>query len=114
MRKDFVANVSHELKTPITSIRGFAETLLDGELEDVKTSREFLEIIYEESLRLQRLIADLLDLSRIESKKMELEMEEIPVDELDSEYCQNDGGSMEGEKTNVNCLDRPSFHVRVM
>jgi len=82
MRRDFVANVSHELKTPITSIRGFAETLLDGELEDVDTSREFLEIIYEESLRLQRLVADLLDLSRIESKKMDLTIEEIPVDDL--------------------------------
>lgn len=82
MRKDFVANVSHELKTPITSIRGFAETLLDGELDNLETSREFLEIIYEESLRLQRLVADLLDLSRIESKKMKLEIEEIPVDDL--------------------------------
>ncbi|MGA9172993.1 MAG: ATP-binding protein, partial [Thermoactinomyces sp.] len=82
LRKDFVANVSHELKTPITSIRGFAETLLDGAMNDRKTCEEFLQIIHEESLRLQRLIRDLLDLSRIESKQVHLKTEEISVESL--------------------------------
>ena len=82
LRKDFVANVSHELKTPITSIRGFAETLLDGAMSDQETCREFLRIIHEESLRLERLIGDLLDLTRIESKKMSLKWEQVAVESL--------------------------------
>lgn len=82
MRKDFVANVSHELKTPITSIRGFSETLLDGELKDPETRREFLQIIHDESIRLQRLVGDLLDLSRIESKKMKLTLEETSIEDI--------------------------------
>ncbi|WP_048600592.1 two-component system histidine kinase PnpS [Rubeoparvulum massiliense] len=69
IRSQFVANVSHELKTPITSIKGFAETLLEGELGDAETLRQFLQIIYDESERLHRLIIDLLDLSKIEQGK---------------------------------------------
>ncbi|WP_210364953.1 two-component system histidine kinase PnpS [Bacillus sp. REN3] len=72
MRKDFVANVSHELKTPITSIKGFSETLLDGALNDKDTLRAFLEIILKESDRLQVLIQDLLDLSKIEQHGFKL------------------------------------------
>ncbi|WP_286885011.1 two-component system histidine kinase PnpS [Aneurinibacillus sp. UBA3580] len=82
MRSEFVANVSHELKTPITSIKGFTETLLDGALEDPEISRSFLEIINEESDRLNRLITDILDLSKIEQKKMPLKVEEIDLSQL--------------------------------
>ncbi|HPQ70947.1 MAG TPA: ATP-binding protein [bacterium] len=66
VRRDFVANVSHELKTPITSIRGFVETLVDGAIEDREKAREFLSIIYKQSNRLNAIIEDLLSLSRIE------------------------------------------------
>ena len=66
IRRDFVANVSHELRTPITSIKGFSETLLDGAYKDEAMSLSFLEIIYNESNRLQELINDLLELSKIE------------------------------------------------
>ncbi|KGR91433.1 histidine kinase [Ureibacillus massiliensis 4400831 = CIP 108448 = CCUG 49529] len=66
IRKDFVANVSHELRTPITSIKGFSETLLDGAFKDEKMLLSFLDIIYQESNRLQMLINDLLELSKIE------------------------------------------------
>jgi two-component system phosphate regulon sensor histidine kinase PhoR len=66
VRRDFVANVSHELKTPLTSVRGFAETLLeDDPPEDLR--RTFLSSIRSNTLRLQRLVDDLLDLSRLES-----------------------------------------------
>lgn len=75
MRRDFVANVSHELKTPITSIRGFAETLLDGAMQDEDTLREFLQIIHNESINLQALVSDLLDLSQIESKRIPMKLE---------------------------------------
>ena len=66
VRRDFVANVSHELKTPITSIIGFVETLRDGALHDEKNGPEFLEIILRHARRLNSIIEDLLSLSRIE------------------------------------------------
>ncbi len=66
VRRDFVANASHELKTPLTSIRGFAETLLDDDPPEALRLR-FLEAIRNNTLRMQRLVDDLLDLSRLES-----------------------------------------------
>lgn len=66
IRQDFVANVSHELKTPITSIKGFLETLKDGALEDRDNARRFLDIMGNQTDRLSMIIEDLLSLSRIE------------------------------------------------
>ncbi len=76
MRSEFVANVSHELKTPIAAVKGFAETLLGG-VQDEQTSRAFLQIIYDESERLNRLIGDILELSKIESKRSPLNFSPI-------------------------------------
>ncbi len=69
MRRDFVANVSHELRTPLTSIQGFVEALIDGLAEDKESEQRYLNVIREESLRLSRLINDLLDLTRLEKGK---------------------------------------------
>ncbi len=66
VRRDFVANVSHELKTPITSIKGFVETLLDGAADDPETLTRFLGIVSRQVNRLEAIIADLLTLSRLE------------------------------------------------
>ncbi|MFM1654247.1 two-component system histidine kinase PnpS [Brevibacillus sp. B_LB10_24] len=82
MRSEFVANVSHELRTPVTSIKGFTETLLDGALQDEETCRQFLQIIADESERLFRLITEILDLSRIEQKKITLQLVEVNVFKL--------------------------------
>ncbi|WP_284139811.1 MULTISPECIES: two-component system histidine kinase PnpS [unclassified Virgibacillus] len=82
MRKDFVANVSHELKTPITSIKGFAETLLDEESGNDETNGQFLNIIYEESTRLQNLIDDLLTLSRLEKDEIQLSVSPVEIRNL--------------------------------
>jgi two-component system phosphate regulon sensor histidine kinase PhoR len=82
MRKDFVANVSHELKTPITSIKGFAETLLDGAMQDEQTLEYFLSIILKESERLQNLIQDLLDLSKIEQQGFKLNISVVNLTEV--------------------------------
>jgi two-component system phosphate regulon sensor histidine kinase PhoR len=70
MRSEFVANVSHELKTPVAAVKGFSETLLAGAMDDKETARSFLQIIYDESERLNRLIGDILELSKIESKRV--------------------------------------------
>jgi two-component system phosphate regulon sensor histidine kinase PhoR len=67
VRKDFVANVSHELRTPLAAIQGYAETLLDGGLEDKEHNRRFIEIIKAHSVRLNNIAADLLALSELES-----------------------------------------------
>lgn len=72
MRSEFVANVSHELKTPVAAVKGFAETLLAGALDDKETARSFVQIIYDESERLNRLIGDILRLSTIESRRIPL------------------------------------------
>ncbi|UWG98610.1 cell wall metabolism sensor histidine kinase WalK [Dehalobacter sp. DCM] len=82
MRSDFVANVSHELKTPVTSLKGYAETLLDGALDDPDTAREFVGIILTESERLRLLIDDLLELSRIESAADPIQWQQIDVSAL--------------------------------
>ncbi|MEK4537765.1 MULTISPECIES: two-component system histidine kinase PnpS [Peribacillus] len=79
MRKDFVANVSHELRTPITSIKGFSETLLDGALKDEKTLKHFLSIILKESDRLQELIQELLNLSKMEQQEFVLKTGDVDI-----------------------------------
>jgi len=82
VRRDFVANVSHEFKTPLTAIQGFAETLLSGALEDTANRRRFVEIIREHARRLAALTDDLLKLSRIEAGRLELEFRPISVQAL--------------------------------
>ena len=78
IRREFVANVSHELKTPLTSISGFIETLQDGAAEDPEIRTKFIDIIAIETARLKRLIEDLLVLSDIESKR-DSEQQEFDV-----------------------------------
>ena len=78
MRRDFVANVSHELKTPLTAIRGCAETLLNGALEDREHGPGFVRSIYEQAVRLDNLVNDLLKISYAESGQASLE--KSPVD----------------------------------
>jgi two-component system phosphate regulon sensor histidine kinase PhoR len=84
VRQDFVANVSHELKTPITSIKGFAETLLDGALDEKETARNFIEIINKQAERLHAIIEDLLALSRIEQdvRHQGIPLQSLPIQEL--------------------------------
>ncbi len=79
VRRDFVANVSHEFKTPLTAIQGFAETLLGGALDDKANRKRFMEIIREHAQRLARLTDDLLKLSRIEAGRLELESRPVSV-----------------------------------
>jgi len=78
----FVANISHELRTPVTCIKGYVETLLDGHLTDTATCTKFLEIIREETDRLSRLINDLLDLSLIESRQVEMHYDAVNVKKI--------------------------------
>lgn len=82
MRSEFVANVSHELKTPLTSIRGFVDTLRNGHIEDPAVQGRFLEIIDIEAERLHQLISDILQLSEIEGMKGDLELQQFDISAL--------------------------------
>jgi len=87
MRRDFVANVSHELRTPLSAIRGYSETileddLLDGDPQNLSTSRDFVKVIHRHALRLSQLVEDLLDLSKLESPDYQPELLPVPVEEL--------------------------------
>ena len=82
VRSDFVANVSHELKTPLTSIKGFVETLLEGAIDDKENNREFLRVIQEHTHRLENLINDLLDLASLEERGIALNTQEFNIKEL--------------------------------
>lgn len=85
IRKDFVANVSHELKTPITSIKGFSETLLDGAMDQEELREKFLKIILKESERLQSLIHDLLELSKVERSNFQVHWTNMTLEQIAEE-----------------------------
>jgi two-component system, OmpR family, phosphate regulon sensor histidine kinase PhoR len=87
MRQDFVANVSHELRTPVTSIKGFAETLLEEEIETGSLHQKFLRIISTESDRLQNLINDLLELSKIEQEGFQLDWQTVDLKKVLEDTC---------------------------
>ncbi|MHB0886199.1 MAG: sensor histidine kinase [Bacillota bacterium] len=77
LRRDFVANVSHELLTPLTAVRGFAETLLEGADDDPAARRDFIKIMHNEADRMVDLVEDLLQLSRLESGRVEMRPAEL-------------------------------------
>ena len=103
MQKELVADVSHELKTPITSIMGYADTLLEGEY-DKETQNKFLNVIATEARRMARLVTDLLTLSRYDSNKKRAQKESFDLGEL-VKKCQDKLG-IEIKKKNhkVNCF----------
>ena len=86
-RKDFVANVSHEIRTPLTAIKGCADTLADGALEDRATADRFVQTILTHSDRLQLLLEDLLDLSRLESDRLKIEMHDFSIRQAVDRAC---------------------------
>jgi len=81
VRRDFVANVSHEMRTPLTAIRGYAETLLGGALADEENNRRFIEIIQAHAVRLNNIASDLLTLSDLESGRRDAEPGPVSVEE---------------------------------
>lgn len=88
MRKDFVSNVTHELKTPLTSIQGFVDTLRNGAIQDPKVASRFLEIIDVEAERLYRLIQDILSLSEIENREKEKNLQYNSIKDIVEEVVE--------------------------
>ena len=79
MRRDYVANVSHELRTPLTGIRGMVEPLMDGYIETEEERMDCYRVIYQETLRLEKLIGDMLDMSRLQSGRLTVELEPMDI-----------------------------------
>jgi two-component system phosphate regulon sensor histidine kinase PhoR len=94
VRRDFVANVSHELKTPLTAIKGFVETLLEGALDDKENAMHFLLIIKDHTERLNTLINDLLDLSYLESREAGLEKKKFDLAQLTQKILSGFGAQL--------------------
>ncbi|MEB5479654.1 ATP-binding protein [Shouchella clausii] len=80
LRKDFIANVSHELRTPISMLQGYSEAMVDGVTSSDEERKEVAQIIYDESLRMGRLVNELLDLARMEAGYIDLKREEVDLD----------------------------------
>ena len=98
MRKEFVADVSHELKTPITSIMGYADTLIDNEVDE-ENQKRFLERISSEAKRMSKLVADLLILSKYDTAKIKIEKTEFDLGELVKYVFE--GQTLEMQKKNI-------------
>lgn len=112
VRKDFVANVSHELRTPITSIKGFSETLIDGAYKDEDTLLSFLEIMHKESNRLQMLVQDLLELSKIEQEGFQIDLVPTPLVDIVKSSVEMSKVQIERKKMTVNIHEEK--HVVVL
>lgn len=113
-RRDFVANVSHELKTPITSIKGFVETLLDGALDDRDSARRFLATIGKQAARLDALIEDLLKLSRVEQEgeRGGIELHDGPIQDILESAVQTCGVGALAKDVRVHLRAEPGLYVR--
>ena len=103
MQKEFVADVSHELKTPITSIMGYADTLLEGEY-DKETQEKFLNVIASEARRMARLVTDLLTLSRYDNNKKRTRKESFDLGELVKKCQDKLAIEIKKKNHNVNCF----------
>ncbi len=103
MRKEFVADVSHELKTPITSIMGYADTLLDSEY-DKETQSKFLNVISSESKRMAKLVTDLLTLSRYDNNRNKTEITEINLGEITKRCIEKVNIEIEKKHHKVECF----------
>jgi two-component system phosphate regulon sensor histidine kinase PhoR len=109
LRKDFVANVSHELKTPLTAIKGNAETLLGGALDDKEHGPGFVRSIYDQSVRLENLVADLLKISYAESGKDRLEKSAVELCSLAQEAVKATVAAAAGKSVTVRNLMPPGL-----
>ncbi len=89
MKSEFISNISHELRTPLHSIQGFTELMLQGEVPDPATQKRFLAIIDKQSQRLGRLIANLLDVSRLESGRFSIQKQRSSMANIIRDACQS-------------------------
>ncbi len=110
VRRDFVANVSHELKTPLTSIRGYTETLMADDLP-ADMRKQFLEVVQKNTTRIQRIVDDLLDLSRLQSGGWSPEIQEVDAGELAADVWAGCAESARAKSINFDIATSSRRHV---
>ncbi|HLA06517.1 MAG TPA: HAMP domain-containing sensor histidine kinase [Anaerolineales bacterium] len=108
-QRDFVANVSHELKTPLTSIQGFAQAILDDTADTPELRRQAAQVIYEEAARMHRMALDLLDLARLEGGTADLDMSSVDIRLLIQNIVEK--FSLQAQKANVNLISHVSGNL---
>jgi len=114
MQTDFVANVSHELKTPLTTIKSYTETLLEGTLSEAETARNFLTIIDTEADRMNRLVKELLQLSRLDHKQEKWFKKEINLIPLLKACVTNIEISAKAKNQHMNCIFNYEEEIRTV
>jgi two-component system sensor histidine kinase ResE len=102
LRKDFIANVSHELRTPIAMLQGYSEAIIDDIAGSEEEKKELAQIIYDETLRMGRLVSELLDLARMESGNIELEKIEVSLKPFFEKVIRKFQGLANDKKINLN------------
>jgi two-component system, OmpR family, phosphate regulon sensor histidine kinase PhoR len=112
LRQEFVANVSHELKTPLAIIRACVETLQDGAVDDIVNRGSFLEKIADQSHRLHDLILDLLSLARIEAGEEVFELEDVTIAPLVKACLERHQARVQAKKQTLNVEGQPSAAIR--
>lgn len=95
MRKDYVANISHELRTPLTGIRGMVEPLMDGYMDTEEEKMDCYRVIYQETMRLEKLIGEMLDMSRLQAGRAQVELEPMTVEGVMEAACRRMMGRAE-------------------
>ena len=110
MRRLFVANVSHELKTPLTAIQGYLEGILDGVVESEELEKEYLQRVLKETDRMSRLVADVLDLAKLQSEQFEFKLETVDLNQVIKSVCNNLESNFEQREIILNLL--PNIKVK--
>lgn len=111
LRKDFIANVSHELRTPISMLQGYSEAIVDDIAETKEDKNELAQIIHDESLRIGRLVNELLDIARMEAGHIQLTIEPVEIEPYMQRIIRKFSG-LAGEKAvALNLEVDPSFHT---
>ncbi|MFC3038958.1 ATP-binding protein [Virgibacillus xinjiangensis] len=113
LRKDFIANVSHELRTPISLLQGYSEAIVDGVAETKDEKNELAQIIHEESLRMGRLVNELLDLARMESGHIELNKTQVNIEDYTERIIKKFNGLAEENHIDLR-LEKNLRHSHIM
>jgi len=114
VRSQFLANVSHELRTPVFSIQGFIETLLDGAIDDPTVNRNFLEKARQHTIRLNNLLNDLIEISRIESGEMKMSFRYFDIENFLKQVVDEMKSEAENKAIDLRYLENRTRDVEVL
>jgi two-component system phosphate regulon sensor histidine kinase PhoR len=114
MRSQFLGNVSHELRTPIFSVQGYLETLMQNPISDPKKQQKFIQNAYRQAVRLNNLLTDLIDISRIESGEMKMTFERFPVYDWLRRIVVDMEETASKNDVNLQLVNEPENHLHIL